>query len=161
MKNVIIILILLSLSSCTPTMYQHNCNCDAIDMKSLFTSISASLAKENMQIATSDINIGYLEARSKPAYSVLTGGTYTNIWVIQYENGKIIAYAKLLTETKNAFGVTLASSEGYYNDKASNDVGWYWNVRDDIEKLCKGKIEVIEYKETSSRRRKTTETEAK
>jgi hypothetical protein len=106
MKKILLVLAFMFVS-CAPTIYQNNCNCNTQNTKDLFTSLTAILSQEKMQIKTSDINIGYLEAIAPPTRNIMTGGTYTNTWIIQFNDGKVNAYAKTLIETKQEMQETI------------------------------------------------------
>jgi len=48
----------------------------------------------------------------------------------------VLATAKTVSSSQNAFGATLSSNETYYDDSAHEDWEWYWDVRKGLESIC-------------------------
>lgn len=141
---ILFLTITLSLNSCITTkIHELQSNCDQITTDELFKSLTTLVLKENMIIKQSDAKLGYLQAETNPKRSPLSGETRSYAWVFQHSDGKIVAYAKVLYSSQNAFGATKESGEAYYGDDSSKEEKWYWNVRNGIEKLCGNKIIIV------------------
>ncbi len=148
MKRVFLILLIISstiLISCGTTVYQLKSNCDAISTDELFKSITSLLIDEDFIIKQQDSKLGYLQAETMPKFNFWLGMTEVRVWVFQHVNGKIKASAKVVYTKSNAFGGTTGGSVTYYNDDASEDWTWYWNIRNGLERICQSKI-IIESK---------------
>ena len=122
--------------SCGTTVRQLNTNCNE-SCRDIFKSLTTVLLQENFKIIQNDVENGYLQAETEYSHSVWTGANTKRVWIFQYDKGKIIASAKEVSNSQNAFGATVSTSEFYYSDrKAHEDMTWYWRVRNELEKLC-------------------------
>lgn len=144
MKLLISVILLVMLASCAPTIIKHECDC-RIESKELFSGLSSLAMSEGMSIKTADVSTGVFVAESDPVVEPISGATIVNRWQVSFVNNKVLATAKSLTQSKNAFGATLATSETYYNQNVHKDHAWYWSIRNYLESKC-GKIVEIKSK---------------
>ena len=145
MKAVFYCFIIIFTTSCGTTVYQLHTQCEK-SKEEVFKSITTLLLQENLQIKHSDMELGYIQAESIPQLNIWLGAEVQRVWVITYKENKIIASAKTITITRNAFGKTTGSAETYYNDDSHEDWTWYWNVRDGLENLCGNEIIITKKK---------------
>jgi len=136
LKNIVLIaLALVYLSSCTTTVYQMHLDCEG-KPEDTFRSITTILLKNGFKIEQSDLKLGYLSAQTPLEYSFLTGGDVQKEWVFQLDNGRYTAYATLIVIQKNIFGATTGQAKTYFSDRTHKDNLWYWNVRNNLQKIC-------------------------
>lgn len=107
-------------------------------------ALSALVMAEGMQITLVNDNIGILQAATAEDHSIWTGIYSTRQWIFSMKGDTVLAYAKSIDQTRNAFGGVVGTSETYYTDKLHPDNAWYWNVRRGLETLCGSKVEFIQ-----------------
>jgi len=143
MKHIVIGLLSLLLVSCGTTMYQLRTDCD-MDTKEVFRHITTILMEENLNISHSDMDLGYLKAESTSEFNNYLKAEISKMWVFQKRDGFVLAHAKKTTIYKNEYGAITRTDEEYCNDYCNSDWSWYWNIRNELERLCGGRIRIIE-----------------
>lgn len=139
-------IIALCFSSCGTTVHKLTADCN-VDNKVLFSKITAILLQENFMLKSQDIETGYLQAETVPEFSVWTGMSETRYWIFHVRNNNAVtAQAKVVYSKTNAFGAATGGTTKYYNDDVHKDWTWYWNVRNELESVCKNKIIFLESK---------------
>lgn len=143
---------------------QHNLPCHTRSKAEIVQAATALLVQNSLKITMADTLIGLVQAESEEEFNAWTASTSKRIWQIsirptigplgnvspavqetlskpKHSNPMfIIATARTITQTKNAFGATSASGEYYYDDSANRDWEWYWSVRDGLESVCGAKV---------------------
>jgi len=145
MKWLVIGLISLFIVGCGTTVYQLKAPCNKT-VETVFQEVTGLLIKEGFNVTFQSIETGLLHAETTPEHSIWTGENTYYKWDIQITNNEVVASCVLTTINKNAFGATLSTSEQYINDEWSEDVGYYWNIRDGLEDLCGSRITIIKSK---------------
>lgn len=131
-------------TACAQRPIQLTTPCPTKPMREVVSSLSALVIAEGMQITLVNENIGILQASSPEDHSIWTGLYTIRQWIFTMKGDTVLAYAKTIDQSRNAFGATLATSETYYSDKVHPDHAWYWNVRRGLETLCGGKVEFVQ-----------------
>jgi hypothetical protein len=139
------LLLMLLLSSCGTTVWQMKTKCD-VPTKEMFKKISIVFMQENFLIKENDAEMGYLLAETTPEHDPWFGGTNVRIWMFQAQGDIITAQARSARTTSNVYGATTGGSVTYINDEFSEDLTWYWNVRNKLEDICGNKIQFIKSK---------------
>jgi hypothetical protein len=127
--------------------------CTSQSTSDLIAALTALVVSEGMNVTLVNEKVGILQASSAEDRSIWTGATTSNHWTFTVREGKVEPIAKSLTQTKNAFGATLSSSETYYTDKADQDWKWYWNVRNGLQTLCGSQVRITVDASWPTRRR--------
>ena len=159
MKKILFVFIIaLSLSSCGTPYKQLNLECE-VPVEELFMEIAVKLEQHRFEIKRYQPEYGYLLAEYYHKHLSLYGEILIknrpemNVWEFRYKDGKIVATAKEVRHQYHWSGGVYRSWENYYDDdyvdrepgegKNLLDIGdesWYWNIRYELEKLCKNKI---------------------
>jgi hypothetical protein len=108
------------------------------------------LIEEGFEIKKLDERSGVLQAETMSKYDFLMGGNHQKVWSIYLIEGKVIAQAKVVTITTNAFGAVISSGETYYSDASHSSHDWYWDIRKKIEEKC-GEV-IVDYKKEGKKR---------
>jgi hypothetical protein len=127
MQKYLVLLIVLLLSSCT-TVWHIQTDCK-VQSEEFMKNITTALISESYKIIQSDVKLGYLRGEAQK-----TMGLNNNIqtaWSFQINQDKVIAFCTW-TDDSNQLR--------YCNDDFDKDKGWYWNVRNSLEKLCGNKL---------------------
>ena len=166
MRSIVNLLFLaLVATSCVGVkIQQHNLPCHSRNKAQVVQSAAALLVQHGFKITMADTLIGLVQAETDETFDIWSGTTGRRVWQISLrrELGPIttakpgdnailtqptdqnplfvVATAKTVTQSKNAFGATLASAEHYYDDKAHKDWEWYWGVRQGLESVCDAKV---------------------
>jgi hypothetical protein len=143
--SILFLALFMLLTSCGTTVWQLQTECNATT-EDLFRKISVILMQENFIIKANDPKSGYLQAETAPSYNIWLGTNEIRYWQFQVIDNKVVAQAKVVNVQQNLFGATTGSSEHYFNDDAHSDWTWYWNVRNELEKLCGHKIIFVKKK---------------
>lgn len=137
MKSVAIAAAVLALSvGCASRPIQLVTPCGSHDTKSTLKYLSGLVAAEGMQIELVNEDVGILRASLGPEHDFWTGMNLTKQWQFTIRGDTVLAFAKTISVSQNAFGATVGSSETYYSDKAHSDWTWYWNVRNPLQSFC-------------------------
>ncbi|MCE7933188.1 MAG: hypothetical protein DYG96_01205 [Chlorobi bacterium CHB2] len=131
-------------AACAPRPIQLTTPCASKSTKEIVAALSALVMAEGMQLTLVNDNIGILQASTAEDHSIWTGIYSTKQWVFTMKSDTVLAYAKTVDQSRNAFGAVLSTSETYYSDKVHPDHAWYWNVRRGLETLCGGKVEFVQ-----------------
>ncbi len=127
-------LFLLLLTSCTVTTYQLRTPCK-VSNSELFEKLTGVLVQEGLQIKT--VTSNYLQAETSPETNRY-GQIETNIWAFTVKGDTVILRPSTVYVDKNyskSYDVSVGLDRGNT---------WYWNVRNEIEKICDSKVLVIE-----------------
>ncbi len=152
-KIILVLLLISMLAGCGTTVYQlHNDKCQETT-ENIIKKISMLLIQKNFNIEQADADLGLLRASTIPSHTFMVGDIQ-RVWTIQVIDTddplspvrKVIASAKTIIYQKNGFGQTTGSSETYYDDDASRDWDWYWDIRNQLEKICGSKVIIKESK---------------
>jgi len=159
-----VLLSILAVSCAGVKVQQHNLPCHTRNRAQALQTATSLLVQHGLKITVADTLIGLVEAESEDTRDIWTGVMVRRVWQINIrpdvgpletakpddqetlakpKNGRsmfIIATAKTITRTTNAFGATLATAEHYYDDKAHQDWEWYWGVRQGLESLCDARV---------------------
>jgi len=156
------IVTLVSTACMTTKVHQHNLPCHTRTKADVIRSSMALLVQHGFTVTLSDTITGLIQAETAENRDVWTGNIEKRVWqigirpeldksVLAAESGPItkpadgpsmyvIATAKTVNRTQNAFGATLATSEVYYSDAAHEDWEWYWDIRRGLESVCGAKV---------------------
>ena len=149
------------LTSCMSTkVQQHNLPCHDRTVADVVRSATSILVLNGFRITHSDTIVGLVQAQTDESRDIWTGAVNQRVWQIVMKpdlkdagevkagevttlaapTGKkplyIIATAKVVSRSQNAYGATLATSETYYDNDAHKDWQWYWDVRTGLEQIC-------------------------
>ena len=143
---------------------QHNLPCHTRTRAQAIQTATSLLVQHGFKITLADTLVGLVQAETEDTRDPWSGVMVKRVWQVNirpelgsYGTAKpqdqetlsklkatrsmfIIATAKTITRTTNAFGATLASSELYYDDDVHQDWEWYWGVRQGLESLCDAKV---------------------
>ena len=143
---------------------QHNLPCHTRTRAQAIQTATSLLVQHGFKITLADTLVGLVQAETEDTREVWTGAFIKRVWQVNVrpdvgpigiakpedqetltkrKTSKpmfIIATAKTITRTTNAFGATLATAEHYYDDEAHQDWEWYWAVRQGLESLCETKV---------------------
>lgn len=146
--------------ACGTTIRQHNIPCADRNPSDVVRSLTSILIQSGFRITHSDTLIGLIQAQTDEQRNIWSGGVEQRVWQISLkrmpnsqreahagtaappsgqsvaETVQIVATAKVLSKTQNAFGATLATAEIYYGDDTHEDWEWYWDVRNAMQSLC-------------------------
>jgi len=139
----IMLVALLTISSCGTTVWQLKTDCSP-STEEVINRITPILMEQNFLIKVNDPKTGLLQAETVPKFNFWMGMTEARYWIFQIVNNKVIAQAKIIYMKQNIFGATTGGTEIYYNDEASKDWSWYWQVRNGLETICGNKIVFLE-----------------
>ena len=125
-KNLLIAVLasILFVSCATPKYIEVRCELDDTE---LFNQISTTLVQNGYRITHTDYKAGVLSAEQEDS-SIWTG-SQSFYWSFVRKNGYLIATAKMKTTAT----VNL-------DDKTHSSWTQYWNVRNELENICKNKI---------------------
>ncbi len=148
---------LFTMISCSTTkLKQHTIGCFERSKSDVIRSATALLVQHGLTVTMADTLIGLVQAESAESSDAWTGLISKRVWQVTVAptiGGKntssatlskptssaslyIIATAKTVNRTQNAYGATLATSEVYYDDSSHEDWEWYWGVRRGLESIC-------------------------
>ena len=130
-------------AACVKRPIQLTTPCPAKPVKEVVGTLSALVLAEGMQITLVNDNVGILQAATPEDHS-WTGAYSTNQWTFSMKGDTVLAFAKAVQQTRNAFGAMLSSYESYLTDEVHPDYLWYWNVRRGLEALCGEKVVFIQ-----------------
>lgn len=149
---------------------QHNLPCHHRTQGEVIRSATSILVQSGFRITLSDTLIGLVQAETEEMVDIWTGVNSKRVWQISIKHSLdsnasitagnaqtlaappdiqplyIVALAKVVGHTQNAYGATLSTSEVYYDNEAHKDWEWYWDVRKGLESIC-GATSVITVKE--------------
>jgi hypothetical protein len=146
-------------AGCATSIKQHNIGCYDRSKADVLRSASALLIQNGFTITMADTIIGLVQAETAESRDIWSGTISKRVWQVNIkpELGKdvvagastaaltappgakpmyIMATAKTVNRTQNAYGATLSTSEVYYDDSAHEDWEWYWDVRKGMEEMC-------------------------
>ncbi|MBI2794197.1 MAG: hypothetical protein HYX66_06055 [Ignavibacteria bacterium] len=150
----------------TTTVKQHNLPCHHRTQSDVIRSATSILVQNGFRITLSDTLVGLVQAETEEMHDIWTGVNSKRVWQISIKHSLdssaiisagnaqelaaspdiqplyIVAFAKVVGRTQNAFGATLASGEMYYDSETHKDWEWYWDVRKGLEGIC-GAVSVI------------------
>lgn len=151
----------LLLPSCMTTkVQQHNLPCHDRTVADVVRSATSILVMNGFRITHTDTIVGLVQAQTDESHDIWSGAVSQRVWQIvmkpelknygEVKAGEIttlaaptdkkplyiIATAKVVSKSQNAYGATLATSEVYYDDNAHKDWEWYWDVRKGLEQIC-------------------------
>lgn len=143
---------------------QHNLPCHTRTRAQAIQTATSLLVQHGFKITLADTLVGLVQAETEDTREMWTGAFMKRVWQVSVrpeigpigiakpgeqetlskpQTGNsmfIIATAKTITRTTNAFGATLGTAEHYYDDEAHHDWEWYWDVRQGLESLCNAKV---------------------
>lgn len=133
-------------AACAPRPIQLTTPCASKSTKEIVAALSALVMAEGMQLTLVNDNIGILQASTAESHSIWTGTSSTLQWIFTIKGDTVLAYAKAIDQSRNAFGAVTYTNETYYSDSKlhPNSNAWYWNVRRGLETLCGGKVEFVQ-----------------
>lgn len=131
-------------AACAQRPIQITAPCQTKSAKEIIANLSALMAAEGMQITLANEQVGVLQASTAEERDPWTGMYTTKAWSLVVKDGTVQAYAKTINQSRNAFGVVVATNETYYSDKVHQDWMWYWNVRRGLQELCGTDVTFIE-----------------
>ena len=143
---------------------QHNIPCHTRTRADVLRSAMSLLVQHGFTVSIADTTIGLVQGETEESRDIWSGMITKRVWQISIrpELGKIgelspadqaalskpaqqpsmyvIATAKTVNKTTNAFGATLSTAELYYDDDVHQDWEWYWEVRRGLESVCGSKV---------------------
>lgn len=123
------------------SVQQLQTDCD-MQMEELFDDLTAVLLEKGFEIKTINLKLGYLQAETPESYEAFQGNQ-KKVWIFKYNNNGIVtASAKIIGSSSNAYGGNKTSYTTHYGESSHSSHKWYWDVRNNLEKLCGGKIVV-------------------
>lgn len=153
------------LASCAGVkVQQHNLPCHTRTRAEVLQSAMSLLVQHGFTITLADTTIGLVQAETEESRNIWLGSSGKRMWQISIrpELGSVgaiqpgdqatlskpmegrsmfvVATAKTVTRTTNAYGATLATAEEYYDDKSHTDWEWYWGVRSGLESICGARV---------------------
>ena len=152
-----VVMLTLTLPSCkTVNIKQHNIGCFDRSKADVLRSATALLVQHGFTVTMADTVIGIVQGETPPSHDIWTGMNSKRVWQITVspildkqasanaaltapvgaQAMYIMAMAKTVNSSQNAFGSTLSTSEEYYDDKSHKDWEWYWGVRNGLESIC-------------------------
>lgn len=143
---------------------QHNIPCHTRTRADVLRSAMSLLVQHGFNVTIADTTIGLVQGETEESREIWSGMISKRVWQISIrpDLGKlgvisaesqatltkpidqpsmyVIATAKTVNKTTNAFGATLSTSELYYDDDVHQDWEWYWEVRRGLESVCGSKV---------------------
>lgn len=143
---------------------QHNLPCHTRSRAEVLQSAMSLLVQHGFTITLADTTIGLVQAETEESRNIWSGANGKRMWQISIRpelgnfgsvqpgeqatltrpiEGRsmfVVATARTVTRTTNAYGATLATAEEYYDDNSHSDWEWYWGVRSGLESLCGAKV---------------------
>lgn len=153
MKYLLLILIVL-IASCTPQVHKLSSYC-TVPKKDLFLEL-VRLGKENkMNVIKVDTSEYVLKLQTEP--KPLKFGVYmkVNTWSFKYKSDTLTAVALESRHQTNIRDQVVAIYDTYYNDEEAEhteEMNWYWLIRNRIEQVCGSKIAFRSYDQPASYR---------
>lgn len=143
---------------------QHNIPCHSRTRADVLRSAMSLLVQYGFTVSIADTTIGLVQGETEESRDVWSGMITKRIWQIsirpelgklgelsatdqaalskpaQQQSMYVIATAKTVNKTTNAFGATISTAELYYDDDVHQDWEWYWEVRRGLESVCGSKV---------------------
>jgi hypothetical protein len=147
-------------SGCATRIRQHNLPCHNRTVADVVRATTSTLVMNGFRITHSDTIVGLIQAQTDESRNVWTGIVEQRVWQVALRPNLnnvgevtagnslslapptdkqplyLVATAKVVGRTQNAFGATLSTSEEYYGDHVHEDWTWYWDVRRGLEQVC-------------------------
>ena len=152
MKSGLALLLLsLTLASCTPTRWQMQAPCPGSTNAELISSLTALVANEGMDVLIVDSKVGILQARGTDDGGIFSSDKMVH-WNFSIRNDTIFAFAKKSSESINSSAssatgtvTTTANVKEEYltNENAGKREGWFWNVYNGVVGLCEDQVIVF------------------
>jgi len=154
------ILMTLCVGCMTTKIQQHNIGCFDRSKADVVRSATALLVQNGFNVTMADTIVGIVQGETEPQHDIWSGQNTKRVWqvTVKPELAKsaavtagdqavltappgskplyVVATAKTVSSSQNAFGATLSSNETYYDDSAHEDWEWYWDVRKGLEGIC-------------------------
>ncbi len=151
----------LLVNACSATkIQQHNIGCFDRSKADVLRSATTLLVQHGFNVTHADTVVGLVQGETAESRDAWTGMITKRVWQVNVSPvldkqtsssaaaltapaGKqslyIIATARTVNRTQNAFGATIATAEQYYDDTSHEDWEWYWGVRNGLEAICGSK----------------------
>ncbi len=158
-----VIALTLCIGCMTTKIQQHHIGCFDRSRADVLRSATTLLVQSGFNITLADTVIGLVQGETEEQHDIWSGLNSKRVWQISVKPdlGKlgvvsagdqstlsappgskplyIMATAKTVNRSQNAYGATLAASEVYYDDTSHEDWEWYWDVRKGLEGICGSK----------------------
>jgi hypothetical protein len=143
---------------------QHNLPCHTRTKADVLRSAMSLLVQHGFKITVADTVLGLVQAETEETRDIWSGMISKRVWQVSIrpELGPlgqidpvgqaalskpqtdrtmyVIATARTVNKTTNAFGATISTAEIYYDDSVHEDWEWYWEVRRGLESVCGSKV---------------------
>jgi len=130
-----ILMLCLVLGGCATSIHQLSTKCKT-PPEQLFSQLTIIGLQNGLNVKMNDSKSGILQLESAHKAVLLTNMQEVRSWAIQYDGDTVRCFAKQSLTNYNVFGNPISSAETYYDDKVSRDLGWYWKIRERLEKTC-------------------------
>lgn len=117
-----------------------------------FNSLLQSLRMNEFEITDSNFETNYILAKRNSTQSIASKaavgvGSEQHIWLIGKKNGKLIAKYKIVIST------SATNSDVYLGDDASKKIRSYWEIREELVRICPN-LESIDLNAASKKQRR-------
>lgn len=139
MKSTVIFILLLILTGCFAKYhYQLNTECKDLPKAEILNSLVTKLSSEGFTIKENNFGLDMIKAEIK-TNKIKNDNVF--MWSFYYLNGTIIASAHSYNEFTQSSFDNITS----YNDNTDKSIELYWNIRNELERICGQKIIIEKY----------------